>query len=58
MAQDYDAGGMLRRPSEARTDTGDAGRSDDGGVVAVTAGLFTLGAYLARNPSGGAAARP
>jgi hypothetical protein len=28
------------------------------GVVAVTAGLFTLGAYLARNPSGGAAARP
>jgi hypothetical protein len=52
MVQDYDRGWMLRRPSEARTHTGALfGRTM--GLVAVTVGLFVLGAYLARNLSGG-----
>jgi FtsH-binding integral membrane protein len=51
MVQDYDAGGMFR-PLGVRTDTGALfGRTM--GLVAVTVGLFALGAYLARNLSGG-----
>src|SRR4029450_12423550 len=51
MVQDYDTGGAVR-PLGARTDTGTLfGRTM--GLVAVTVGLFTLGAYLARNLSGG-----
>jgi len=51
MVQDYDTGGMFR-PLGTRTDTGTLfGRTM--GLVAVTVGLFTLGAYLARNLSGG-----
>jgi FtsH-binding integral membrane protein len=51
MVQGYDTGGTFR-PLRARTDT----RTLFGqtmGLVAVTAALFTLGAYLARNLSGG-----
>jgi FtsH-binding integral membrane protein len=51
MVQDYDTGGTFR-PLGARTDTGTLfGRTM--GLVAVTVGLFALGAYLARNLSGG-----
>ena len=51
MVQDYDTGGTFR-PLRARTDTGTLfGRTI--GLVAVTVGLFALGAYLARNLSGG-----
>src|SRR5512132_3840020 len=51
MVQDYDTGGTFR-PLGARTDTGTLfGRTL--GLVAVTVGLFALGAYLARNLSGG-----
>ena len=51
MVQDYDTGGTFR-PLGTRTDTGTLfGRTM--GLVAVTVGLFTLGAYLARNLSGG-----
>ena len=51
MAQDYDAGGMLRRPSGVRTDVGTLlGRTMR--LVALTVGV-ALDAYLARNLSGG-----
>jgi hypothetical protein len=52
MGQNYDTGGALRRPFEAPTGTGTmVGQTM--GLVAVTAALFTVGAYLARNLSGG-----
>jgi hypothetical protein len=51
MVQDYDTGGTFRSLG-TRTDTGTLfGRTM--GLVAVTVGLFTLGAYLARTLSGG-----
>jgi FtsH-binding integral membrane protein len=51
MVQDYDTGGTFR-PLGTRTDTGVLfGRTM--GLVAVTVGLFALGAYLARDLSGG-----
>jgi FtsH-binding integral membrane protein len=54
MVQDYDTGGTFR-PLGARTDTGTLfGRTM--GLVAVTVGLFAMGAYPARNLSGGAMA--
>ena len=51
MVQDYDTGGTFR-PLGARTDTGTL-LGQTMGLVAVTVGLFALGAYLARNLSGG-----
>src|SRR5512133_1604912 len=53
MVQDYDAGGKFR-PFGTRIDTGTL-FGQTMGLVAVTVGLFTLGAYLARNLSGGSA---
>lgn len=51
MAQDYDTGGTFR-PFWARTDMGTLfGQAIR--LAASTVGLFTLGAYLARNMSGG-----
>jgi len=51
MAQDYDTGRTFR-PFWARPDTGTLfGRTI--GLAASTVGLFTLGAYPARNMSGG-----
>jgi uncharacterized protein len=51
MVQDYDTGRTFRRLG-TRTDTGTLfGRTM--GLVALTIGLFTLGAYLARNLSSG-----
>lgn len=54
MGQNYDTGGALRRPFEAPTGTGTL-FGQTMGLVAVTAALFTVGAYLARNLSGGGA---
>jgi hypothetical protein len=52
MGQNYDTGGALRRPFEAPAGTGTLfGRTMR--LVVVTAALFPLGAYLARNLSGG-----
>jgi modulator of FtsH protease len=51
MVQDYDAGGMFGL-LRVRTDTGTL-FSRTMGLVAVIVGLFTLGAYLARNLSSG-----
>lgn len=51
MGQSY-TGGALRRPPDAHTGTGTL-FAQTMGLVAVTVGLFTLGAYLARNLSGG-----
>lgn len=51
MAQDYDTGGTFH-PFWACPDTGTLfGQTI--GLAALTVGLFTLGAYLARNMSGG-----
>jgi FtsH-binding integral membrane protein len=52
MGQNYDTGGALRRPFEAPAGTGTL-FGQTMGLVVVTAALFALGAYLARNLSGG-----
>jgi FtsH-binding integral membrane protein len=51
MTQDYDTGGTSR-PFWAHTDMGTP-FGQTMGLVASTVGLFTLGAYLTRNMSGG-----
>jgi uncharacterized protein len=52
MGQNHDTGGALRRPFEAPAGTGTL-FGQTMGLVVVTAALFTVGAYLARNLSGG-----
>jgi hypothetical protein len=52
MGQNYDTGGALRRPFEAPAGTWTL-FGQTMGLVVVTAALFPLGAYLARNLSGG-----